>query len=122
MMLPDRLYMAYDRTEVEYDEHDQVIAPDDPDGWAEYSAAKFGEYKPFFFPTSRKVYRSRSAAEERVALINRWGGDAVVVECTPVWRTVAVANAERARARLQVRIDRLRAELADACEQFEVAA
>ena len=58
-------------------------------------------------------YRSRSAAQRRVDLINRWFGDgaAVLLETTCNWVPVADANARREQARRQARIDKLRAQI-----------
>lgn len=78
----------------------------EPEGWAEFCEAKWGEYKPFFWPSTDKIFRSRSSAQARVDIINRWGGKAVLVECTPVWETVEAANARRKAARVQERIER----------------
>lgn len=131
-----RLYMAvhvYDETaEVEDDNTEPlaewerevlgVTAPE-PIGWRAYALDMWGTepregehwpngHKPFFWPKTDVPYKSRSTAQRRVDIINYWGGNAVVVECTPQWETVSAANARRERARLQKRIDRKRAELA----------
>lgn len=99
------------------------LAAREPEGWREYALEMWGDtpregehwphgHKPFFFPSTDKIYRSRSAAQRRVDLINYWGGNAVLVECTPVWETVEAANARRERERLHSRIMKKRAELA----------
>lgn len=87
----------------------------DPAGWAEHCLAVFGEYKPFFLPSDRKIFRSRSAAQNRVDLINFWAGDgtAALMECTPEWVPVEEANRRRKQARNQVRIDKLRAKITE---------
>ena len=41
--------------------------------------------KPFFLPDENKVFRSRSSAKERVDIAERWGFEAVVLECEPQW-------------------------------------
>lgn len=95
----------------------------EPAGWREHALEMWGTepregehwpngHKPFFWPKTDVPYKSRSSAQYRVDIINRWGGRAVVVECTPQWETVSAANARRERARIQKRIDRKRAELA----------
>lgn len=95
----------------------------EPDGWREYALERWGAepregerwpagHKPFFWPKTNVPYKSRSAAQRRVDLINRWGGSAVVMECTPVWESVEAANARRAAARINSRIVKKRAELA----------
>ncbi|WIY84302.1 hypothetical protein [Propionimicrobium sp. PCR01-08-3] len=75
-----------------------------PEGWDEYCEDKWGEPHEFFIPSDRPIYRSRSAAQDRVNLINRWGGHAVLMECTPEWTTVAQANAWRKLDRLADRM------------------
>lgn len=96
----------------------------EPDGWREYAIKRWGTeppehehwpngHKPFFFPATDRIFRSRSAAQNRVDIINRWGGHAVVMECTPVWETVEAANARRERERLHARIVKKRGELVD---------
>ena len=86
----------------------------DPEGWAEHCEQLWGEYRPFFAPTARNLYRSRSSAQGRVNLINRWFGDgaAILEEADVEFIPVAQANVRRARARRQARIDKLRAEIA----------
>lgn len=94
----------------------------EPEGWREYALELWGStppaheywpngHKPFFFPSTNRIYRSRSAAQRRVDLINRWGGTAELVECDPVWEQTSAANIRRANARLSERIERKRAEL-----------
>lgn len=96
----------------------------EPEGWREYALALWGNtppehehwpngHKPFFFPSTNRIYRSRSAAQRRVDLINSWGGTAVLVECEPAWVSSEVANKRRAAARLAKRIERKRAELSE---------
>lgn len=116
---------AYVITDDEWDEDEDDWTPDtegpaDPPGWAEYCTERWGEYKDFFAPTDRKLYRSRSAAQGRVNLINRWFGDgaAVLLETDTEWTPVAEAVARRAGQKRQARIDKLRAE-ADALEALQ---
>lgn len=96
----------------------------EPAGWREYALERWpdgpreGEvwpngYQPFFFPKTGVPYKSRSSAQRRVDMINRWGGKAVVMECTPVWETVEAAKARRAQERLDARIEKKQRELAD---------
>lgn len=115
-----RLYKAqYVRTDdYEIDEFgfgEWGFGPGDaPEGWDDYSLGRWGEIREFFPPSDRPVYRSRSAAQARVDLINRWLGEgaAVLAEAEPVWVSVAEANANRARSRREARIGKLRAEIA----------
>lgn len=107
-----------------------VTESPEPAGWREYALERWpdgpreGEhwpngYKPFFWPATDKVFRSRSAAQHRVDIINRWGGRAVVVECTPHWETVSAANARRKRERIKQRIARKTVELEALQDAFE---
>lgn len=132
MNLSTRLYKAqhivHDEDLDEYgfeawDSRSDLDFPE-PAGWRDYAIEKWGRgegdesgawpngYKPFFFPTDRTIYRSRSSAQARVDLINRWGGDAVLVEAEVEWLPVTVANERRAQSRKQARIARLEAEIA----------
>lgn len=88
-----------------------------PEGWAEYALDKWPNYeevidgmvhyvKPFFWPSTDKVFRSRSAAQYRVDLIERWGGQAVLLECEPEWVPVAQANRHRKIERLEAQAER----------------
>lgn len=130
-MIGQRLYKAewvHEGVTEELEEWEQELFDSgfqdqsEPQGWREYALEQWpdgpreGEhwpngYKPFFWPATDRIFRSRSAAQRRVDIINRWGGKAEVVECTPVWESVAAANARRAEGRLQKRIDAKRAEL-----------
>lgn len=104
--------------------------PDDrpnwePDGWTEYALERWpdgekvwvdGELvhhlvKPFFWPSTDKLYQSRSSARERAALIESWGAKTVILESDLRWRSIEDANRERAEARKQKRLDRLYAEI-----------
>ncbi|WP_334153035.1 hypothetical protein [Microbacterium sp.] len=118
-----RLYKAqyvYDDLDPELDYAMQHFDDYEPEGWREYAIEKWGEdcdrwddgYQPFFMPSDDRIYRSRSAAQARVNLINRWGGTAVLMECTPVWDTVSAANARRENDRILRRVERKYAEIA----------
>lgn len=106
----NRLYMAvnttgYDRKTDE--EHADAAPAENPEGWDAYSLERWGEVRPFFFPSTKRVYRSRSAAQRRADLICRWGGTAEVLECTPDWHTIAQANRKRQRDVIRARITKL---------------
>ncbi|WKT89789.1 hypothetical protein QYR02_02425 [Microbacterium maritypicum] len=131
-MTTNRLYTVawiYDNTNDEpYDLEDELEDAQraDPDGWAEFCEAKWGEYKPFFWPSTKRIYRSRSAAVERAALINHWGGNVVVLECTPEWVTLAHAQRQREidtkRKRLEVlrgKIGTLESAAKEVCTQID---
>ena len=114
-----RLYKAeYVETDIddEWDEETSETFPD-PEGWAEHCGWMWGEYKPFFPPSSRPIYRSRSAAQRRVDLINRWFGEgtAVVMEATVNWVPLAEAKEHRRLQRVAARVAKLR-RLADEIE------
>ena len=132
-MSAQRLYKA-EWVEHPYDDHEpdnDGLYPTDyigysepePAGWREYAIEKWGTeapehevwpqgYKPFFWPSTDRVFRSRSAAQRRVDIINQWGGRAVLVECTPQWMTVSAANAQRKAKRLKAKRARVLEELA----------
>lgn len=97
----------------------------EPEGWKEYALEVWGPdveyrdydrvtvlpYKPFFWPKTDKIWKSRSSAQKVVNIIRAWGGTAEVLECTPQWETIPAANARRKRERNAPRIARLKAEL-----------
>jgi hypothetical protein len=93
----------------------------EPEDWAEYCHQEWGEYREFFWPTDHKIYRSRSAAQSRVDLINRWGGAAVLLEADVEWIPIEEANRRRERARLAQRIARKQAELEALKSKVEAA-
>lgn len=95
-----------------------------PDGWVEHVDCMASEGHPwagdcveqgyrFFWPKTGRIFKTRSAAQNTVDIIERWGGKAVVMECTPDWTPVDEANRRRKQARNQVRIDKLRAKIAE---------
>jgi len=128
-MIGQKLYMAaWVDTGAEFEECEdhfdcECFSPmPEPAGWREYALERWpdgpreGEvwpngYQPFFFPKTGVPYRSRSSAQRRVDMINRWGGKAVVMECTPQWETVEAANARRLAERFDARIVSKQAEL-----------
>lgn len=115
-MTAQRLYMAVHVEEAEplADWEIELLgatAPSDPDGWTEFCDEMWGEYKPFFFPKTGVPYRSRSAAQRRVDIINRWGGKAEVLVCEPVWEPLEVVKKRRERERVTARIKKKQAEL-----------
>lgn len=140
-MIAQRLYKAewvHEGVTGELEEWEQELFDSgfqdqaEPQGWREYALERWpdgpreGEhwpngYKPFFWPATDRIFRSRSAAQRRVDIINRWGGSAVVLECTPVWESVDAANARRAAARINSRIVKKRAELAALEAQHDAA-
>ncbi|WP_336652701.1 MULTISPECIES: hypothetical protein [unclassified Leucobacter] len=124
-MSAQRLYKAewvHDAEEnYDYEMYGEPLS--EPAGWREYAIEKWGTvppeneywpqgYKPFFWPSTDRIFRSRSAAQRRVDIINHWGGRAVLVECTPEWMTVSAANAQRKAKWLKDKRARVLEELA----------
>lgn len=105
-----RLYKAQ-YTEAAYEDGDlwTFTWADNPDGWDDYCMERWGETRDFYPPSDRKVYRSRSSAQARVDLINRWLGDgaAILVETETAWMPTSEANKRRAARRAMQRIAKL---------------
>lgn len=130
--MSQRLYMAVwvqdESAEHEECYHDDIecscfVPEPDPEGWVEFALAndivdENGVARRFFWPKTNVPYKARSSAQARVNAINRWGGRAVVMECTPVWETVEAANARRRIERLESRRDRIEAELSAVEEEI----
>lgn len=116
-MTTNRLYTVawiYDDTNDEpYDLEGELedVQRADPEGWAEFCDEKWGEYKPFFWPSTKRIYRSRSAAVERADLIKHWGGNVVVLECSPEWVTLAHAQRQREIDTQRKRLEGMRRKL-----------
>ncbi|MDN6658801.1 MAG: hypothetical protein L0L18_07250 [Acidipropionibacterium jensenii] len=53
----------------------------------------------FYWPKTDRIYRSRSAATDRAALLRRYGCTVTILECTPAWENIPTANARRRRER-----------------------
>ncbi len=95
----------------------------EPEEWPEYVLANqlidrreterqgHTVYMSFCWPSTDRIYKSRSSAQARVDLIEMWGGKAVLLETTTDWTPVEVANRRRAQERLQARISRKQSEL-----------
>ena len=92
-----------------------------PDGWDAYCLEVWGGPHEFFMPSDRKIYRSRSSAQARVDLINRWGGNAVLVETETEWIPVEQANARRRNKACLERIEKLEAEAQRITDEMESA-
>ena len=90
-----------------------------PAGWDEHCLEVWGEPREFFMPSDRPIYRSRSSAQARVDLINRWGGKAVLLETTTDWTPVEVANRQRKIQRLEARRAKKLMDAAELIEQIE---
>lgn len=83
--------------------------------WAEFCFAKWGSELNFFLPDTSRVYKSRSAAVEKVKTIRRWGGDAQVLVADAEFEPLAAATKKRETAKKLSRAAELRAQ-ADALE------
>lgn len=118
-----RLYKAQYVTRPDEDFGDVAEWPDEysePEGWAEYCQDKWGKHVDFFMPSDRQIYRSRSSAQTRVNLINRWGGEgaAVLVECEPQWVQTSTANRQRKAERLRRRYSELAEQVDDIAHEL----
>ncbi len=124
-----RLYKAQDVT-ADTDAEETVFWEDEsptptteaegaPVGWDQHCIEVWGGPHEFFIPSDRPIYRSRSSAQDRVDLINRWGGHAVLVEADANWTPVTVANRRRKKARLEDRRAKSLAELARIDSQID---
>lgn len=87
-----------------------------PAGWTEYvyerilGGAKWDENQHFFWPSEEKTYRSRSAAADKVAIVERWGGKAIILEAeVSSFIPVTEANRRRQETRDRARAEKLRA-------------
>lgn len=123
-MTAERLYKVHEDApeKVEFTEPHLDEPHPEPEGWAEYCQERWGEHRAFWWPSTKRIYRSRSAAVERAALVNRWGGNAIVLECTPNWRSLDAATRERALGRSHQRIQALRPQLDRERARFDLIA
>lgn len=96
----------------------------EPEGWREYALKMWpdgpreGEhwpdgYKPFFWPSSSRLYTTRKAAEGRRDLINHWGGNTIVVAAEVNWVPLDQFDAKVKRERLEAQRQAIDAELAE---------
>jgi len=96
----------------------------EPEGWAEYAIMQWGVtppegehwpkgYKPFFWPSTKRLYTTRKAAEARRDLIKHWGGDAVVVVAEVEWHLLEDMDAKWKRDRLEAQREAIDAALAE---------
>jgi len=112
-----KLYMVQTNDNDDYNEYGDPMPQirDTPEGWDEYCLEKWGEPREFFMPSTSRVYRSRSSAQDRVDLVNRWGGNATLVEADVEW----VPSDEARRRRRLAALDRKRAEMAARLEEID---
>lgn len=89
----------------------EPIAEWQPDGWPERSVELYGEVKPFFWPSTKPIYRSRSAAQARADLIESYGAKAVVLVTDTTWETFDERNARIAEDKREKRIADLREQI-----------
>lgn len=90
-----------------------------PAGWDQHCLDVWGGPHEFFIPSDSKIYRSRSSAQERVDLINRWGGKAVLVEADVDWVPVTEANRRRKSKRLYTKRTKLLMQAAELEDQLD---
>lgn len=104
-MTQERLYKiaviaSDDVDELEYDDPWSEVS--EPEGWREFAQnhPRIDDDAPFFIPRKAfGIFRSRSSAKDKLHYFTRWGIEAEIVECTPVWESIPDANARRARER-----------------------
>ena len=92
-----------------------------PEGWDAHCLEVWGKPHMFSIPSDRPIYRSRSSAQNRVDLINRWGGNAVLVETETDWIPVSKANARRRNKARRARINKLANKAAQIAKEMEDA-
>lgn len=81
-----------------------------PEGWGLHVAAMGWEEGDFFWPAEHKHYRSRSSAVEKKSIVERWGGQAVILEAeVSAFVPVEEANMRRKMQRDAQRAEKLRA-------------
>ena len=69
---------------------------------------EFGADKEYFNPSESKLYRSRSSARDKVKAVERWGGQARIMEAeVSEFIPVEEANQRRKNERNQARIRKL---------------
>lgn len=82
------------------------------DEWIDFCTAEFGGYRSFFLPNETKLYRSRSSARDKVRIVERWGGEAIILEAqVSEFIPIEEANKRRRQARAMVRIEKLQAKI-----------
>lgn len=90
-----------------------------PEGWDAFTAAmaleghRWAEESPgFFWPSETKRYFSRSSAADKVAIVKRWGGEAILLEAeVGEFIPTDSANAIRKEKRDQKRVEALKAKI-----------
>jgi hypothetical protein len=65
----------------------------------------------FYWPSTGRIFRSRSSAKRLADLIESYGATAVILEADPAWEPIPEANRRRKRARNAKRIAALQAEI-----------
>jgi len=71
----------------------------------------------FYWPSTQRIFRSRSSAKRLADLIESYGATAIILEAEPAWEPIAEANRRRKRARNTKRIAALHAEIARLSEE-----
>lgn len=81
----------------------------------------FGKEKSFYNPSEMKLYRSRSSAQEKVNIVESWGGSARILEAeVSEFVPVAEANRRRQEERDRVRAQKLRKKAAEIMAKHDV--
>ncbi|VEI03926.1 Uncharacterised protein [Acidipropionibacterium jensenii] len=70
----------------------------DPD-WVPDTFTPTEQVPAFYWPKTDRIYKSRSAATDRAALLRRYGCTVTILEATPAWENIPTANARRHRER-----------------------
>lgn len=105
----------------------------EPEGWDEYVVANdlvdrreterqgHTVYMTFRWPSTERNYKSRSSAQDRVNLIEMWGGKAELLETTTDWIPVSEANKRRRDKARCERIEKLAKKAAQIANEMEAA-
>jgi len=84
----------------------------EPEGWGAYCIGRWGEFRKFFWPSTRTIYRSRAAAQGRADLIESFGARARVLVTETRWESVDERRDRIAADKREKRIAALRAQIA----------
>ncbi|SEE20916.1 hypothetical protein SAMN04489740_0886 [Arthrobacter alpinus] len=84
-----------------------------PEGWDSDPRSKDrdGNTGDFWWPSTSRTYASRSAAQERAALVESYGATAIVLETAAAWVPLEEATANRKKVRDQARIQKLQSKI-----------
>lgn len=78
--------------------------PEEPD----FGAVKLFEWQhpdtDFYWPSKKRIYRSRSSAQDRLALFERYGATGHLVHASPDWERSETKDQKIARLEDEVRL------------------